>query len=111
MESRAYIRAIKNEGILCTQPEDINKTVKTYYEQLYTSDSSTSYQQHVSFLQQFHLPKIDEHHQEMLNCPMSLKELKLALGSKNKAPGSDGIPPELTSAIWHIGIAPYSKLV
>lgn len=111
MESRACIHAIKNEGILCTRPEDINQTVKTYYEQLYTSDSSTSYQQHVSFLQQFHLPKIDEHHQEMLNCPMSLKELKLALGSKNKAPGSDGIPPELTSAIWHIGIAPYSKLV
>jgi len=49
-----------------------------------------------SFLQQFHLPKIDERHQEMLNCPMSLEELKLALDSmsKKKSPGIDRIPLE-----------------
>ncbi|XDV36014.1 hypothetical protein PO909_005868 [Leuciscus waleckii] len=102
MESRA-IHAIKNEDTLCNQSEDINLTFKTYYEQLYTSNFS-SYQQHISFLQQLHLPKIDKHHQEMLNCPLSLEELKLALDSvpKKKSPGIDGIPPELISAIWDI---------
>lgn len=103
MESRAIIHAIKNEDSLYTQPEDINQTFKTYYEQLYTSNSS-SYQQHTSFLQQLHLSKIDKHHQEMLNCPLSLEELKLALDTmpKKKSPGIDGIPPELISAIWDI---------
>ncbi len=104
MESRANICAIKKDGILYTQIKDINQIFKSYYEQLYTSNSSSSYQQNVSFLQQFPLSKFDEHHLEMLNGPLSLDELKLALDSmsKNKAPGSDGIPPELISAIWDI---------
>lgn len=61
-------------------------------------------QQNVSLLQQFPLPKFDEHHLEMLNGTLSLDELKLALDfmPKNKTPGSDGIPPELISAIWDI---------
>lgn len=43
MESRANIHAIKKDGILYTQTKDINQIFKSYYEQLYTSNSSSSY--------------------------------------------------------------------
>lgn len=59
----------------------------------------------MSFLEQFHLPKIDD---DMLNFPLSLEELKLTLDSmpKNTALGSaliletwDGKHPVILTAI------------
>ncbi|KAL1255279.1 hypothetical protein QQF64_013340 [Cirrhinus molitorella] len=64
---------------------------------------------------QFPLPKFDEHHLELLNGPLTLDELKLALDSmpKNKAPGrfaSDNIR-RLLHIIHRSGSYPASSAV
>lgn len=54
------------------------------------------------------VPQLSEEDKEALEAPFSEEELRKALGqlNTNKAPGSDGLPPEFYGKFWHL-IAPY----
>jgi len=57
-----------------------------------------------NFLEHLDLPKLTASEAELLDSPITLEELKEALGEmKNGAsPGFDGIPPELILKFWSL---------
>ena len=53
------------------------------------------------FFQGLNLPALSNYKSELLNTPISLEELKIALNTKKgKSSGWDGIPPELHYSFW-----------
>lgn len=106
-ESKDSISAIRHEGSVYTQPKDVNRIFESYYKHLYTSESNTDPTNFDLFLKHLDLPKLNDSQRDILDSPLTTEELKSALDSmnSNKAPGLDGIPPELLKALWDI-VAP-----
>lgn len=59
-ESKASISAIRHEGTVYTQPKDVNRTFESYYQHLYTSESSTDPTSFDLFLKHLNLPKLND---------------------------------------------------
>ncbi len=90
-----------------TQPKDVNRVFENYYQHMYTSESNSDPTNFDLFLKHLNLPKLNDSQRNILDSPLTIEELKSALDCKssNKAPGLDGIPPELLNTLWDI-IAP-----
>lgn len=88
---------------MITDRERINKVFCSFYKNLYTSDIPFNKQKCATFLNTVSLPKLDSD-VDVLEKPVTLAELKRAAESltKDKSPGSDGIPPELYLVVWDI---------
>ncbi len=106
-ESKTSISAIRHEGSVYSQPKDVNRVFVNYYQHLYTSESNSDPTNFDLFLKHLNLPKLNDSQRNILDSPLTIEELKSALNcmSSNKAPGLDGIPPELLKTLWDI-IAP-----
>lgn len=97
----------RHEGLVYTQPMDVNRVFGNYYQHLYTSESNSDPKNLYQFLKHLNLPKLSDSQRNILDSPLTIKELKYTLDclNSNKAPGLDGIPPGLLKIIWDI-IAP-----
>lgn len=69
--------------------EELKRLVREYYVKLYTGDSQVC-QEHP----QFHFPVLSHNDRNLLNRPVTVKEIETALFQMgpNKAPGPDGFP-------------------
>lgn len=90
--NRAIHQIRKDDGTLTTNPSDINKRFKEFYEALYESQASTVPTALSEFLQSLHLPKLDEADRDALNAEITLDEILEAIASfpSGKAAGPDG---------------------
>lgn len=99
------ILAIKNQGgVLRTDPGLVNSSFRDFFEKLYSSDINYNEQSCNYFFQDLNLPSLSHENKAELDMPITLAELHDALIEmpRGKAPGIDGIPPELYVAFWDI---------
>ncbi|KAJ1176731.1 hypothetical protein NDU88_001998 [Pleurodeles waltl] len=90
------------EGTLCDTKEDIRKAVTDFYGDLYLEKRSDG-DQAEKFLSG--IPrKVSAPAREVLNTPLTLEELHLAVKSfkSGKTPGSDGLPNEFYTSLWDL---------
>jgi len=102
-ETKAHIPAINTpRGKITTNPQAINNTFLTFYENLYKSEVSYDDATSKHFLDQLELPCLKQTDQDDLEAVLELDELHKAAKclNKGKSPGLDGLPPELYLEIW-----------
>ena len=78
-----------------TNTKEIQTTIRTYYEQLYTSKFD-SLEETDAFLETKKLPKLNQEEIENLNRPITSKEIEAVIKNlpANESPGRDGFPGE-----------------
>lgn len=104
-ESKSCIDIIRTaEGAITTDPIAINNTFKSFYTNLYSSQSTLDKKLCKTFLNNLQLPTLDDSDRASLEKSITLDELHEAARSlqRGKSPGMDGIPPELYLAVWDI---------
>ena len=109
IQASRMIHEIKtNSGTTTTDPEKINECFREFYEDLYTSKSTTTATHTSEFLRTLHLPKLSPSAQADLNANITLEEVKQAIRSfpSGKASGPDGFGIEFYKAYLDI-IAPF----
>lgn len=92
------------EGNITTDPIAISNTFKSFYAKLYSSESTLDKLSCETFLDNVHLPTLNDADRAGLDKSITLHELHEAAKSlkRGKSPGIDGIPPELYLAIWDV---------
>ena len=102
-EHFADILSIRSkEGVVLTEPGEINKAFCTFYSELYTSEVVHDIAKYRGFVSGIQLPMLNSAEAAALDEPISMEEVSEAiLGMrKGKSPGFDGIPPEFYSTFW-----------
>ena len=94
--------ALKNKtsGLVNRNNQLINKEFKTFYENLYTSE--TQNQDPLPLLNSLNLKSLSAEQKELLNKDFSCEEIKSAIKESppKKAPGMDGLSIEFYSTFW-----------
>lgn len=94
VKSASYIPQITfPDGQKATIPMQISKGFGNYYSDLYNLPSSTSKQANIDkYISDSQLPSLPLETQEILEKPITIEQLKVAIGSMKvgKAPGPDG---------------------
>lgn len=104
-EQFADIPSIRTQnGEVTTDPKKINDAFRSFYSDLYKSEVALDHTKLEAFLSQVNLPCLTEDVAQQLAAPITLNELKEAVAEmqRGKAPGWDGIPPELYLAFWEL---------
>lgn len=88
---------IGREGEIRKNTPDIVNEFKMYFEKLYSSTRVNVEGEMQSFFEGLEITPISEVDREMLDAPLTLKELQSAVGdmAAQKSPGPDGLPIEL----------------
>lgn len=91
-----FIPQIKTVEGVTTDPSKINAEFKHFYSTLYEPDTVTDSAQLNSFFDKLHVPTLTSEQQELLECPLTVKELTTAMTAMQcgKCPGPDGFPLE-----------------
>ena len=100
LQNEKMIHEIENSiGVVTNDQKEINERFKLYYEKLYKSElpSNTNKITITSFLDSFDFPTLSVEDQELLDSPMKLSELEIALAAMKggKAAGPDGLPIDI----------------
>ena len=73
------INIIRNErGQIRTNPTEIQRIVRNYYEELYAKKFENLGEMH-KFLQKYNLPKLNEKEAESLNRPITTDEIEAVI--------------------------------
>ena len=101
LEKRNYIRKTINElrkqnGVEVREGKEILKVIQEFYEDLYSSEISTSQEQFDLFTRNLIFSKLSDEDREEIEGPLTLDECKrvLELFQENKSPGEDGFTVE-----------------
>lgn len=83
-------------GELTLMPSVINETFKTFYSELYTSQSPADKTNMMSFLDNLEFPPISSTQKSKMDRPLEIHEIvdSIKLMQSGKAPGPDGYPIE-----------------
>lgn len=99
LETERTINTITTDGGLETSdPQEINRTFREFYEKLYyTECSSTAIESQKEFLDSLSFASLDDDAVKSLNSELIAEDLSLAISSMKggKCPGPDGIPIEI----------------
>ena len=90
------IGKIMNEnGIITTNPSEIQAIIREYYEKLY-ANKLDNLEEMDKFLNTHTLPKLNQEERESLNWPITREEIESVIKNlpTNKSPGPDGFPGE-----------------
>jgi hypothetical protein len=90
------INKIKNEkGDITTDPEEIQKTIRSFYKRLY-STKLENLNEMDKFLDRYQVPKLNQDQVNDLNSPISPKEIEAVINilQTKKGPGPDGFSAE-----------------
>lgn len=79
-------------GSITSDPDNINNTFRSFFSQLYASESLTDENQLNNFFDRLDLPKMSPEDNLRLDAALALSEIKEAIQSMNsgKSPGPDG---------------------
>ena len=90
------IRLRKHDGIEIREEKEILKVIQEFYEDLYTSEISTSQEQFDPFIRNLIFPRLSDEDRKKIEGPLTLEECKrvLELFQENKSPGEDGFTVE-----------------
>ena len=101
LEKRNYNRKTINElrkqdGVEIREEKEILKTIQEFYEDLYSSETTTSQERFDLFTRNLIFPKLSDEDREEIEGLLTLDECKSALKSfqENKSPGEDGFTVE-----------------
>ena len=101
LEKKNYNRKTINElrkqnGVEIREEKEILKVIQEFYEDLYSSEISTSQEQFDLFTRNVIFPKLPDEDREEIEGPLTLDECKhvLELFQENKSPGEDGFTVE-----------------
>ena len=99
LETERTINTITTEeGLETSDPQEINRTFKTFYEKLYHTDcSSTTIETQKEFLDSLSFASLDDDSVKSLDLELLAEDLSLAISCMKggKSPGPDGIPIEI----------------
>jgi hypothetical protein len=90
------INRIRNEkGNITTEPEEIQNTIRSYYQRLY-STKEENLDEMDKFLDRYQVPKLNQYQINDLNSSIFPKEMEAVINSlpTNKSPGPDGFSAE-----------------
>lgn len=89
-------RIAATDGTIKTDPVDINTCFMEFYSNLYSSRAEYSVEELSGFLDEVEFPTLTTEDRQLLDSPITIEEVQLALGSlqPGKTPGMDGFPPE-----------------
>ena len=95
-----YIKTLKVNETLISDPDEILKAQKEYYENLYKEQNVAEIDE--SLFQNIAIPQLDILEKEICDQSISIKELGTALMElpNNKTPGSDGLTTEFYKFFW-----------
>ncbi|KAJ1089442.1 hypothetical protein NDU88_002593 [Pleurodeles waltl] len=101
-EEQNHLPTWRRDGTLCDTKEDIKKAVTDFYGDLY-SEKRSDEDQTEKFLSGI-LRKVSTLAKEVLNAPLTLEELHLAVKSfkSGKTPGSDSLTSEFYTSLWDL---------
>lgn len=98
LEKRNYNRKTINElrkhdGVEIREEKEILKVIQEFYEDLYSSEISTSQEQFDPFIRNRIFPRLSDEDREEIEGPLTLEECKrvLELFQENKSLGEDGV--------------------
>ncbi len=92
--------SLSEEGVLVTEPAEIEKLVNDYYRKLYSSDTN-GIRHDNNFLSE--LFKLQTEETGIMNAPITMAEIYAALKPlKDTAPGPDGISHMYLKKLWDI---------
>jgi len=93
---KILINKIRNEkGDITTDPEEIQNTIRSFYKRLY-STKLENLDEMDKFLDRYQVPKLNQDQVDLLNSPISPKEIEAVINSlpTKKSPGPDGFSAE-----------------
>ena len=93
---KILINKIRNEkGDITTDPEEIQNTIRSFYKRLY-STKLENLDEMDKFLDRYQVPKLNQDQVDLLNSPISPKEIEAVINSlpAKKSPGPDGFSAE-----------------
>jgi len=103
-EKKCIFKIKDESGNVISKQADILKEIHQYYHKLYsvTNDVVNSYDNNEEFLKSIDIPKLSTESKNLLDKPISMKEMYDALLSmkQNKTPGYDGFPTEFYIVFW-----------
>ena len=109
MEKRNYNRKTinklrKQDGIEIQEEKEILKVIQEFYEDLYSSEISTTQEQFDLFTSNLIFPKLSNENKEEMEGPLTLDECKNVLETfqENKSPGEDGFTVEFYKCFFDL---------
>lgn len=96
-ETTQLISEIKTQnGLVSTNPKDINETFQSFYSTLYQSESLQSQPLFNNFFANLTMPTLKPEFKDQLEEQISVEEIKLSIVAmqSGKSPGPDGYPVE-----------------
>uniref|UniRef100_A0A671WYV8 Reverse transcriptase domain-containing protein n=1 Tax=Sparus aurata TaxID=8175 RepID=A0A671WYV8_SPAAU len=84
------------DGRISTSSKQINKSFRSFYKTLYSSQGNFDEQKFDSFFADLNLPRLTDRDRDFLEAPIKLEEISQAIRSMppNKSPGLDGLPAD-----------------
>lgn len=82
---------------MMTDPVEINKEFREFYEKLYDSESQNDADAQNLFLDSLEIPQVPDHFMDILEADLKEKEISKAIDDMRggKTPGLDGLPIDL----------------
>ena len=94
---KKQINKIRNEnGEITTDNTEIQRIIRDYYQQLYTTNKMDNLEEMDKFLEKYNFPKLNQEEIDDLNRPITSKEIQTVIRNlpANKSPGPDGFTAE-----------------
>lgn len=113
LECKRPIASIISDSQTLHEPEEINKTFRSYYEELYKAQTTIKPEDINSYLNKLDIPKISKENENALNLEITKEEIEQAIDSmkSGKRAGPDGLPIDLYKKFKEKLITPLWEMV
>lgn len=112
VESNIISSLLDKHGTRHFKSTELNKLMKSFYEELYSSDCVASLENRRKFLDKIHFPSLSEDQKDMLCRPITEEEVSDTIKTlqRGKAPGPDGFGPDFYKTFRKIIVGPLTDM-